>query len=92
MLIDISVFEKNKNSLCYTLLFGSDKRNGIKNICILNATIEYILSTERFYVHLWITEIHYFLFPSLTSNLFVQELGILNVNLTSQISTKRSLQ
>ena len=36
--------------------------------------------------------IHYFLFPSLTSNLFVQELGILNVNLTSQISTKRSLQ
>ena len=36
--------------------------------------------------------IHYFLFPSLTSNLFLQELGILNVNLTSQISTKRSLQ
>ena len=36
--------------------------------------------------------IHYFLFRSLTSNLFVQELGILNVNLTSQISTKRSLQ
>ena len=36
--------------------------------------------------------IHYFLFPNLTSNLFVQELGILNVNLTSQISAKRSLR
>ena len=36
--------------------------------------------------------IHYFLFPSLTYNVFVQELGILNVNVTSQISEKRSLQ
>ena len=30
--------------------------------------------------------IHYFLFPGLTPNFFVQELDILNVNLTSQIS------
>ena len=30
--------------------------------------------------------IHYLLFPSLTSSVFVPELDILNVNLTSQIS------
>ena len=48
--IEISILDQNENCLCYTLLFGSDKLNDVNNLNILNATIEYILSTERFNV------------------------------------------
>ena len=42
ILIEISVLDRNENCLCYTLLFRRDKLNGVKNLYILNATIEYI--------------------------------------------------
>ena len=51
--IDISLIDQNENSLCYTLLFGKDKMNGSEDAHILNATIEYILATERFNVPLF---------------------------------------
>ena len=35
-------------TLCYTLLFGKENMNDGENTRILKATIEYILSTERF--------------------------------------------
>ena len=46
--VEISILDQNENYLFYTLLFGSDKLSEFKNVCILSATIEYILSTERF--------------------------------------------
>ena len=45
--VEILILDQKENFLCYTLLFGSDKLNDVKNLCILNATIEYILLTER---------------------------------------------
>ena len=45
--VEISILDQNKNYLCYTLLFGSEKLNDVKNLYILNATVEYILLTER---------------------------------------------
>ena len=50
--VEISILDQNENYLFYTLLFGSDKLSEFKNVCILSATIEYILSTERFNVPL----------------------------------------
>ena len=50
--VEISILDQNENYLCYTLLFGSNKVSDFKNVCILSATIEYILSTERFNVPL----------------------------------------
>ena len=50
--VEISILDQNENGLSYTLLFGSDKLSDFKNVCILSATIEYILSTERFNVPL----------------------------------------
>ena len=44
--IEISLFDQNENCLCYTPLFGSDNFNDVKDLCILNATIEYILSQK----------------------------------------------
>ena len=32
--------------LYYTLLFGSNILNDVKNLCILNTTIEYFISTK----------------------------------------------
>ena len=46
--IDGSIIDQNENSFCHTLLSGKENMNGSKNTHILNATIEYILSTERF--------------------------------------------
>ena len=46
--IDSSLIDQNENSLCYTLLFGKENMNDSENTQILKATIEYILSTERF--------------------------------------------
>ena len=43
--IESSVIDKNENSLCYAL-FGKESMNIGENIHILNATIEYLLSTE----------------------------------------------
>lgn len=55
---EILFLNENENSLSHVLLFGSDKLNDLKNLCIPNATVKYILSTERFNVLLCITEIH----------------------------------
>ena len=46
--VEISLSIENENSLCLILLFGSDKINDAKNFCILNETVEYILSAARF--------------------------------------------
>ena len=43
--IESSVIDQNENSLCYAL-FGKESMNVGENIHILNATIEYLLSTE----------------------------------------------
>ena len=51
--IDSSLIDQNENSLCYTLLFGKENMNDSENTHILNATIEYILATERFNVPLF---------------------------------------
>ena len=51
--IDSSPIDQNENSLCYTLPFGKENMNDSKNAHILKATIEYILSTERFHVPLF---------------------------------------
>ena len=48
--IDSSLIDQNKNSLCYTLIFGKENMNDSDNVHILNSTIEYILSTEMFNV------------------------------------------
>ena len=51
--IGSSLIDQNENSLCYTLLFGKENMNDGENTRILKATIEYILSTERFNVPLF---------------------------------------
>ena len=51
--IDSSLIDQNENSLCYTLIFGKENMNDCDNAHILNSTIEYILSTERFNVPLF---------------------------------------
>ena len=35
--VEMSILDQNENCFCYTLLFGSNKLNDVKNICILNA-------------------------------------------------------
>ena len=54
----ILIHDQNENCLCYTLLFGGDKLNDVRNFCILIATIEYVLSTERFNVSLRIYDFY----------------------------------
>ena len=51
--IDSSPIDQNENSLCYTLPIGKENINDSGNAHILNATIEYILSTERLNVQLF---------------------------------------
>ena len=51
--IDSSLIDQNENCLCYTLLFGKENINESKNTHVVNATIEYILATERFNVPLF---------------------------------------
>ena len=51
--IDSSLTDQNENSLCYALLFGKENTNDSGNVHIFNATIKYILSTERFNVPLF---------------------------------------
>ena len=46
--IDPTLLELTKSSLSQTLLHGNTLFDKEKNTRILNATIEYILSTERF--------------------------------------------
>ena len=46
--IDSPLIDQNENSLCYTLLLGKQDMNDSESTHILEATIEYILSTERF--------------------------------------------
>ena len=51
--IDSSLTDQNENSLCYTHFFDKENMNGgSENPHILNATKEYILSTENFNVPL----------------------------------------
>ena len=50
--VEISILDQNENFLCYTLFFGSDNLNDVKNLSRLNATVEYIISTESFNVPL----------------------------------------
>ena len=45
---DCTLLELTKSSLSQTLLYGNTLFDKEKNTRILNATIEYILSTERF--------------------------------------------
>ena len=51
--IDSSLIDQNENSLCYTLLFDKENMNDSDNAHILNAKIEYILSTERLNIPLF---------------------------------------
>ena len=51
--IGSSLIDQNENSLCYTLPFGKENMNDSENTHILNAAIEYILSTERLNVPLF---------------------------------------
>ena len=46
--IDCKLLELTKSSLSQTLLYGKTLFDKEKNTLILNATIEYILPTERF--------------------------------------------
>ena len=46
--IDCKLLELTKSSLSQTLLYGNALFDKEKNTLILNATIEYVLSTERF--------------------------------------------
>ena len=50
---DSSLTDQTENSLCYTLLFGNENMNDSENTHIFKATIEYILSTERFNIPLF---------------------------------------
>ena len=45
--VEISILDQNENCLSYTLFFGSNKLNDVKNLSRLNATVEYIMSTKR---------------------------------------------
>ena len=51
--IDSWSIDQNETSFCYTLHFVKENMDGSKNFHILKATIEYILSTERFNVPLF---------------------------------------
>ena len=51
--IDSSLIDQNENSLCYAPLFGKENMNDSKHTHSLNATIVYILATERFNVPLF---------------------------------------
>ena len=46
--IDSKILESNDSYLTKTLLFGSTSFDSETNAFVLNATIDYILSTERF--------------------------------------------
>ena len=46
--IDCKLLELTKSSLSQTLLYGNTLFDKEKNTLIFNATLEYILSTERF--------------------------------------------
>ena len=51
--IDSKLLEPNDSYLTQTLLFGSTSFDSETNTFVLNATIDYILSTERFEEHLF---------------------------------------
>ena len=51
--IDSSLTNQNEISLFYTLLFGKENMNDSEKRHILDATIEYILSAEKFNVPLF---------------------------------------
>ena len=46
--IDNNILQQNDNSICKTLLFGNPAYNDLTNTNILNATIDYILTSKRF--------------------------------------------
>ena len=51
--IDSSLIDQNESSVCYALLFGKENMNDSESTHIVKATIEYILSIERFNVPLF---------------------------------------
>ena len=51
--VDSSLIDQNEKPPCYTLLFGKENMNDSENTHILKATIEYILSADRFNVSLF---------------------------------------
>ena len=51
--IDSSLTDQNENSLCYTFLLRKENMNDSENTHVLKATIEHILSTEKFHVPLF---------------------------------------
>ena len=51
--IDSSLTDQNENSLCYTFLLRKENMNDSENTHVLKATIEHILSTEKFNVPLF---------------------------------------
>ena len=46
--IDANILTENEDSIVNTLLFGKPNCENSSNKAMLNASIEYILSTERF--------------------------------------------
>ena len=52
--IDSSLTNQNEISLFYTLPFGKENMNDSENPYILNVTIEYILSAEKFNIPLFV--------------------------------------
>ena len=51
--IDSSLTDQNENSLCSTFLLRKENMNDSENTHVLKATIEHILSTEKFHVPLF---------------------------------------
>ena len=52
--IDSLLIDQIENSLCYTLLLGKENMNDSDNSHVPNATIKYILSTEKFNIPLFV--------------------------------------
>ena len=51
--IDANILTENEDSIVNTLLFGKPNSENSFNKAMLNASLEYILSTERFYNQLF---------------------------------------
>ena len=50
--IDENVLSGSDSRISETVLFGISSFNNTKNTSVINTTIDYILSTEKFYVPL----------------------------------------
>ena len=59
--IDSKILDSNDSYLTQTLLFGSTSFDSETNTLVLNATIDYILSTERFEQPLFLKNLVFFI-------------------------------